>query len=26
VITNSSQGPRVGITGYGLQIMEYVGY
>lgn len=26
VITNSSQGPRVGITGYGLEIMEYVNY
>ena len=26
VITNSSQGPRVGITGYGLEIVEYVSY
>lgn len=26
VITNSSQGPRVGITGYGLEIVEYVNY
>ena len=26
VISNSSQGPRVGITGYGLEIMEYVNY
>ena len=26
VITNSSQGPRVGITGYGLEIVEYVKY
>lgn len=26
VITNSSQGPRVGITGYGLEIVEYVTY
>ena len=26
VITNSSQGPRVGITGYGLEIIEYVNY
>jgi len=26
VITNSNQGPRVGITGYGLEIMEYINY
>ena len=26
VISNSSQGPRVGITGYGLEIVEYVSY
>ena len=26
VITNSSQGPRVGITGYGIDIVEYVNY
>ena len=26
VISNSSQGPRVGITGYGLEIKEYVKY
>lgn len=26
VISNSSQGPRVGITGYGLEIVEYVKY
>ena len=26
VITNSSQGQRVGITGYGLEIVEYVKY
>ncbi len=26
VISNSSQGPRVGITGYGLEIVEYVNY
>lgn len=26
VITNSSQGPRVGITGYGLDIVSYVNY
>ena len=26
VITNSSQGPRVGITGYGLEIVEYINY
>ncbi len=26
VITNSSQGPRVGITGYGLEIMGYINY
>ncbi|MGB2404885.1 MAG: 3,4-dihydroxy-2-butanone-4-phosphate synthase [Flavobacteriaceae bacterium] len=26
VISNSSQGPRVGITGYGLEIVDYVKY
>ena len=26
VISNSNQGPRVGITGYGLEIVEYVKY
>ena len=26
VISNSSQGPRVGITGYGLEIVEYIKY
>jgi 3,4-dihydroxy 2-butanone 4-phosphate synthase/GTP cyclohydrolase II len=26
VISNSSHGPRVGITGYGLEIQEYVKY
>ena len=26
VINNSNQGPRVGITGYGLEIVEYVKY
>ena len=26
VISNSSQGPRVGITGYGLEIIDYVKY
>jgi len=26
VISNSSQGPRVGITGYGLEIVSYVNY
>ena len=26
VITNSKQKPRVGITGYGIEINSYVGY
>ena len=26
VISNSSHGPRVGITGYGLEIKEYIKY